>query len=91
MAIYEPIESAGSSRRRLRLCSPVTLLPIGEIECANRQDVGLAIERARKAQPDWANLSFDERSRYMNKMSRLLLEKQEEVIELVIRETGNIL
>ncbi len=87
MAIYEPIEPAGS-RRRLRLRSPVTLEPIGEIECANAQDVGQAIERARKAQPDWADLSFDERSRYMDKVSRLLLEKQEEVVELVIRETG---
>jgi succinate-semialdehyde dehydrogenase/glutarate-semialdehyde dehydrogenase len=72
----------------LRLRSPVTLEPIGEIECANSQDVELAIERARKAQPDWANLSFDERSRYMGKVSRLLLEQQEEVVELVIRETG---
>jgi len=87
MAICERVESEGP-RRRLRLRSPVTLVPIGEIECASPEDVALAIERARKAQPEWAHLSFEERSRFMEKVARLVLEKQDEIVDLVIRETG---
>ena len=87
MAIYEPIEAAGS-RRRLRLRSPVDLEPLGEIEVANRQDVEAAVERARKAQPDWAALSVEDRTRYLKRVSALLLEKQEDVIAQVVAETG---
>ncbi|NQZ96495.1 MAG: aldehyde dehydrogenase family protein [Myxococcales bacterium] len=87
MAIYEPLESDGP-RRRLRLRSPVDLEPIGEIECANSRDVERAVERARKAQVDWEALSFDERARYMEKVSRLLLDRCDEVVDKVIEETG---
>ncbi len=79
MAIYEPIESGGL-RRRLRLRSPVDLAPIGEIDCATREDVSAALERARKAQPAWAALSFDERGRVMQRAISVLLERQEEVV-----------
>ena len=36
MAIVTPIETPAGSRRRLRLQSPVTLEPLGEIELAFR-------------------------------------------------------
>ena len=87
MAIYETVESGGP-RRRLRLRSPVDLAPIGEIDCATREDVAAALERARKAQPAWATLSFDERGRVMQRAISVLLERQEEVVEQVVRETG---
>ena len=87
MAIYEPIESDGP-RRRLRLRSPVDLEPIGEIDCANAQDVAHAVERARKAQGDWAALTFEERGVFMERVTRILLARTEEVIEQVILETG---
>ena len=87
MAIYEPIESDGP-RRPLRLRSPVNLEPIGEIECANAQDVQRVVERARKAQPDWHALSFEERGVFMDRVSRLLLARTEDVIDQVILETG---
>ncbi|MCH2173745.1 aldehyde dehydrogenase family protein [Myxococcota bacterium] len=87
MAIYEPIEGSGP-RRRLALRSPVTLERIGEIECANRQDVDRAVERARKAQSDWEAHSFDERARFMEKVTRGILDRSEDIVETVIRETG---
>ena len=87
MAIFEPVESSGP-RRRLRLRSPIDLEPIGEIECQTEEDVAAALERARKAQPSWAALSFRERARYMDRVLELLIEKQDEIIDTVIRETG---
>jgi len=87
MASYEPIESDGP-RRRYRLKSPVTLEPIGELECMTEADVALALERARKAQPDWADRSFAERAAVMRRVLELVLERQDRITTQVIEETG---
>jgi len=87
MAIYEAIESDGP-RRRYRLVSPVTLEPIGELECMSDADVAHALERARKAQPAWAERSFDERAAVMRRACELVLERQDAIMQQVIQETG---
>jgi acyl-CoA reductase-like NAD-dependent aldehyde dehydrogenase len=91
MAVVERVEpstSAPGARRRLRLRSPATLDPIGEIEVQNAEDVRAAVERARKAQPGWAALSFDERARYLTRAVRVLLERQDDYLDVIVRETG---
>lgn len=87
MAIFEPVESSGP-RRRLRARSPVTLEPIGEFECATSEDVRGAVERARKAQSDWAKRSFDERAAVMWRLNDQFVKRQDEIIDAVIEETG---
>ena len=47
MSIYTPISKEGESRRVLQLRSPVDLEPIGELVCANEDDVRAALARAR--------------------------------------------
>ncbi len=87
MAIYEPIESSGP-RKKLRINSPVTLEPIGEIECGTREDVVAAVERARKAQAGWGALPIEERAKRMWRFLDVYVTRQEEVIDAVVRETG---
>ena len=87
MSLYEPIESS-DSHRRLQLRSPVTLEPIGELVCANEEDVAAAISRARQAQPAWAATSMRERAAIVDRALKILLERQDEVIDTVVRETG---
>jgi acyl-CoA reductase-like NAD-dependent aldehyde dehydrogenase len=87
MAIVEPIEP-GSGPRRLRLRSPVTLEPIGEIECASAEEVRGAVERARKAQAAWAQLPIDERASTLWRLLDLFVKRQDEIVEAVVRETG---
>ncbi len=87
MAIYEPLPSEGP-RRRYQLRSPATLEPIGELECMTEADVAQALERARKAQPAWAALGFGERAAVMRRVCDLVLEKQDRILETVMRETG---
>jgi len=87
MAIYEPIEPRGP-RRRYRLRSPVSREPIGELECMTAEDVGHAVERARKAQPAWAERSVAERAAVLRRALDWLLENHERVTDTVIRETG---
>ena len=87
MSLYEPIESS-DSRRHLQLRSPVTLEPTGELVCANAEDVAAAIQKARKAQPAWAATTMKERTAIVEKALKILLERQDEVIDTVVKETG---
>ncbi|HEU4431631.1 MAG TPA: aldehyde dehydrogenase family protein [Myxococcota bacterium] len=87
MAIIEPIETPGP-RRRYRASSPATLAPIGEFECANAEDVRAAVARARKAQAAWAELPVAERARYLWRLLDQFVARQDEIIELVMQETG---
>jgi succinate-semialdehyde dehydrogenase/glutarate-semialdehyde dehydrogenase len=88
MAVVEQLEGAPGERRRLRLSSPATLGPIGEIEVSAAADVRAAVERARKAQPEWAALSFDQRGRYLERAVKLLLERQDDFLDAILGETG---
>ncbi len=88
MAIVEHVEQAGEGRRRLRLSNPATLAPLGEIEVASAADVRAAVERARKAQPEWAALSFEARGRYLQRAVRVMLDRHEQLVETIASETG---
>ena len=87
MSLYEPIESS-DSRRHLQLRSPVTLEPTGELVCANADDVAAAISRARAAQPAWAATSMQARRAIIERALQLVLERQDEIIDTVVAETG---
>ncbi len=77
MAVVEQIENTGLGRRRLRLSNPSNLEPIGEIDVHGEADVNAAVERARKAQPEWAALSIEERSSHLERAIRVILERVE--------------
>ena len=88
MAIVERVETTAGERERLGLRSPATLEPIGEIEVMSAQDVRAACERARKVQPEWAALSVEERANYLQRALSLFVQRQDEIIDTVVRETG---
>lgn len=86
MAIVEPIAEPGP--RRLRLRSPIDLAEIGEIRCADASEVRAAVARARVAQAEWAKRSIEERCEPMWRLLKQVLERQDDIINLVVRETG---
>jgi acyl-CoA reductase-like NAD-dependent aldehyde dehydrogenase len=88
MAVVEAIDAAQGGRRRLRLRNPATLEPIGEIDVAGSEEVQAAVERARKAQPEWADLGFRERGRFLERAVKVLLQRHDEFIDVIIGETG---
>ena len=75
-------------RRKLGVFSPATLEPLGEIDVATADDVRRAVERARAAQPGWAALRFDQRARFLLRARDLLVERVDEVAEVICRDTG---
>jgi len=88
MAVVEQLESTRGSGRQLRLANPATLEPLGEVDVQSAADVRAAIECARKAQPAWAGLSFEERGHYLERAVRVILERQEDLLDVITRETG---
>jgi succinate-semialdehyde dehydrogenase/glutarate-semialdehyde dehydrogenase len=87
MAIVESVQSNGGGRR-VRLSSPVTHEAIGEIKVAPEAEVRAAIKTARAAQKDWEAIGFDARAKYMRAALKILLRRQEEFMDVIIRETG---
>ena len=87
MAIFERMPSE-SQRRRYNVKSPVSLESIGEFDAATSEEVAQAVARARKAQRDWATRSFAERAEFLWRWVDVLVARQDEIIDLVVRETG---
>ena len=89
MAIVDVLGPATTSatRKRLSLRNPATLEPLGEVEVATRDDVMLALSRARKAQALWAEQSFESRAHVMQRAVRVLLDRQDEYIDVILSET----
>ena len=88
MAVLEPITESADGHRRLRLSGPARLEPLGEIELATAADVAVASERARKVQPEWASSPFRVRQRLLERALRILVERQEEFLDVIVSETG---
>lgn len=88
MAIVTALEPGADGRRRFALASPATREPIGEITVATADEVRAAIERARRAQPEWAARPIKERVAIIQKAMDVLIARQEEIIATVRAETG---
>jgi acyl-CoA reductase-like NAD-dependent aldehyde dehydrogenase len=88
MGIVEQVENPPDGRRRLRLSNPATLDCIGEFEVQTAAEVSGAIERARKAQPDWGALSAPERGRTLQRAVHILQERADEFVDVIVSETG---
>ena len=88
MAVVEQAENSGVERRTLRLSNPATLVSIGEFAVMNAADVAAAVECARKAQPAWAAQSFEERGRVLERAVRVILDREDELLDVIVSETG---
>ena len=86
MAIVQTVE--GDGRRRLRVASPATEQPIGDLAVTTGDEVRAAVARARRAQPAWEALGFAGRAAYVQKALAILIRRQEELIDVIVRETG---
>ncbi len=76
------------SHARLPVRAPFTGSVIAEIPCAGEADVELAVSLARAAQPAWAAHSCAQRARVFLRFHDLLLDRQNEVLDLIQWETG---
>ncbi len=87
MHVESPAKTS-TNARTLKSFAPATGEPIGEVPIATKDDVRAAIARARKAQAAWGVLPIEERCTRLLRYRDALVERAEEIIDVVSRECG---
>lgn len=77
-----------AEREKFAVHSPLDGRRLGELPKATADDVRAAVERARVVQEDWAHRTFAERAEVFLRFHDLLIERQEEVLDLIQLESG---
>src|SRR4051812_30245514 len=80
----EAIVSKGAIRNR----SPVDLRPLTPVAVSSESEVSAAVARARVAQPGWDKLGFEARAKLMKRAGKLMLQRRQEILELLHDEAG---
>ncbi|WP_134671480.1 succinic semialdehyde dehydrogenase [Halorussus marinus] len=79
---------AGDDRPGIEVEAPYSGAPIGEIPACSRADVDAAVERARDAQPSWADRSAAERAEVVSRFHDLVLDRRDELLDVIQLESA---
>jgi acyl-CoA reductase-like NAD-dependent aldehyde dehydrogenase len=71
---------------KLRPVNPATLEPVGVV--AVTDDVAPVVAAAAAARPSWASSSFDDRRALLERVSRVLVARMDEIAATITAETG---
>ena len=77
-----------TSEHTVQVESPLNGGPLANIPQSSEDDVKEAFARARRAQAAWARTSLEERSEILLRLHDLVLERQDEIIDLICWESG---
>jgi betaine-aldehyde dehydrogenase len=83
----ELVEAQGDERNVS--IDPSTEEPIGSTPAGTVEDVERAVQAAEAAAPGWGELTAKERGAYMRRIAVALRERQDEVLHVEVRDTGN--
>jgi acyl-CoA reductase-like NAD-dependent aldehyde dehydrogenase len=74
--------------RTVTAYAPSTGQPLATIPQSSAEDVAEAFARARRAQKAWAQTSLDDRAEKLLRLHDLVLDRQDEIIDLICWESG---
>ncbi len=80
--------NGSQAQRVLQSWEPATGALLGEVPVASASDVAQTIARARKAQSAWSILPVEERSARLLRFRDALVERAEELVDVISRECG---
>ncbi len=79
---------SATSGRTVALTSPLDGAPLAHIPQSSDDDVAEAFARARRAQEAWARTCLDDRAAMLLRLHDLVLDRQDEIIDLIVLESG---
>src|SRR5262245_58708061 len=79
---------AESSAGSFDVIDPATRTAFARCPDASKEQLDQAVAAARRAFPDWAALSFEERRGYLLRFAQVMHERGAELIPLLVREQG---
>jgi succinate-semialdehyde dehydrogenase/glutarate-semialdehyde dehydrogenase len=82
------VTTGGCEREPIEVDKPATGELLGTVPRCTPDDVELAVERASEAQARWRGTSFDERERILLRFHDLVLERRDEMLDLLQLEGG---
>jgi succinate-semialdehyde dehydrogenase/glutarate-semialdehyde dehydrogenase len=82
------VPRAGEEDGLLEVRSPFTGELIGQVQRSTDATVERAARRARQAQREWAERSFEDRGAVFTRYHDLMLERREEILDLIQLESG---
>ncbi|KKE77713.1 aldehyde dehydrogenase family protein [Bacilli bacterium] len=78
----------GRSGKDYRIKDPYDNSTVSTVSLANQDQIKEAFEVAKGAQKTWAKISAEERRRILTKALEYLKDNKEDILQLIIRETG---
>jgi acyl-CoA reductase-like NAD-dependent aldehyde dehydrogenase len=79
----------GTGSSTIDLINPYTQDNITSFKSASVTDIEEAYQSAKITQEEWAEVNAFERSRIMNEAARIMEERREELVQLLIEESGS--
>ena len=77
-----------SGTAEMLVVSPATGQPVGSVSTSTAADVAVAFDVARDAARTWAETSFEEREQLLMRLHDLILDRQDEIMDLICWESG---
>src|SRR5947209_14544005 len=73
---------------QLESFSPATGERLGAVEITPPDEVQAVVQAVAKVQPFWAQLSLEDRGRYLERAAQVLIDEGDEIRDLLVREQG---
>ena len=77
-----------ADREPIEIENPATGAPLATVPRCTPEDVDAAVKRAREAQARWRLASFDERRAILLRFHDLVLDRQDELLDIIQLESG---
>jgi succinate-semialdehyde dehydrogenase/glutarate-semialdehyde dehydrogenase len=74
--------------RMITSVNPSSNEPLRELKCCTAEDIFAAVDRAKAAQPPWAELGLKKRIAIVREFQARLLERKSEIATAITREAG---
>jgi acyl-CoA reductase-like NAD-dependent aldehyde dehydrogenase len=79
---------AATATGQLESFNPATGELIGSVPITAPEDVQAVVEAVAKVQPFWAQLTLEDRARYLERAGQVLIDESDEIRDLIVREQG---
>ncbi len=77
-----------AATERLDSFNPATRERLGAVEVTAPDDVQTVVDAVAKVQPFWAQLTLEDRARYLERAAQVVLDEEDEIRTLLVREQG---
>ena len=80
----------GSSKKKSKVFNPATGEQTAEVNLASKDDINLAVEKAKIAFLDWSRKPPAQRARILFKFKELIEKNSDELTKLIVSEHGKV-